>query len=133
MINRQAVMEFLEREGLDEVDEIEYKDSILVYDFFYTYDDDEMEAARDYANENYDSEKGEDEWYEGYFLPYLTDVAADNVKDMLNDLCEKFELEGEFIVYEIEKDSYEQCEFALVIAPKETKFNMDEILEELDL
>jgi hypothetical protein len=133
MINRQAIMEFLEREGLDEVDEIEYKESILVYNFFYTFDDDEMDAAKSYANENYDPEKGEEQWYEEYFLPYLTDVAADNVKDMLDDLCEEFELEGEFIVYEIERESYEQCEFALVVAPRGKQFNMDEILEELDL
>ena len=133
MINRQAVLEFLEREVLDEVDEIEYKDNILVYDFFYTYDDDEVEAAKDYANENYDPDKGEEQWYDEYFLPYLTDLAADNIKDMLDDLCDEFELEGEFIVYEIEKESYEQCEFALVAAPKGVKFNMDEILEELDM
>jgi hypothetical protein len=133
MLNRQAILEFLEREGLNEVDEIEYKNDILVYDFFYAYDEAELEAARDYANENYDESKGEDEWNDEYFLPYLTELAGDNVRDILDDLCEEFDLAGEFVAYEMDRDSYEQCEFVVVVGPEGTQFNLDEILAELDL
>lgn len=133
MLNQKAILEFLEREGLDEVDEIEYKDDVLVYNFFYTFDETEIDAAKDYANENYDEENGEDEWYEEYFLPYLTDIAADNVRDIIDELCEEFGIIGEFVAYEMDRDNYDQCEFVVVLAEEGSSFNIDEIMDELDL
>lgn len=132
-MNKQKILNSLEKEGFKEIDEIEYNEQIKVFDFLYVFDEAELDAAKDYANENYDEANGEDEWYDEFFLPYLVDMASDNVRDTLEDICEEFELSGEFIMYEPDRENYEQMEFILVLAEQDVEFNVDEIIEELEL
>lgn len=127
------MLQYLEKEGFEEVDEIEYKDNIIVYNFFYAFDEAETEAARDYANENCDDAKGEESWTEEFFLPNLTEIAADNVKDVLEEMCSEFEVEGEFAVYELDRNSHDKCEFTIVFGAKNAKFDIEKIMDELQL
>lgn len=132
MLNSKSIINALEKEGFEEVDEIKYKDGILVYNFFYQFDEAETEAAKSYANDNYEEENGEDEWYDEYFLPYLSEVAGDNVRDVLEDICEEINASSEFVAFEMDRDSYDQMEFVAVIAGEGVEFDMDEILGELE-
>lgn len=132
-MNKQKILSSLEKEGFKEIDEIKYKDQIGVFNFLYVFDEAELDAARDYANENYDEAAGEDEWYDEFFLPYLVDMASDNVRDTLEDICEELELSGEFIMYEPDRENFEQMEFILVLADQDVEFDVDEIVEELEL
>jgi hypothetical protein len=133
VINKKLLMEYLKKEGLEEIDEIEYKKDIIAYNFFYAFDKTELEAARDYADENYNEAEGEENWNEEYYLPYLTEIAADNVKDILEDILSEFEVDGDFMVYELDRDSYDKCEFTVIIAEKGTKFDIEKIMDKLEL
>lgn len=132
-MDKQKILNSLEKEGFKEIDEIEYNKQIKVFNFFYVFDEAELDAAKDYANGNYDESNGEDEWYDEFFLPYLVDIASDNVRDTLEDICEDLELSGEFIIYEPDRESYEQMEFILVMADQDVEFDIDEIVEKLEL
>lgn len=127
------MIQYLEKEGLEEVDEIEYKDNIIVYDFFYSFDDAEIEAATEYANENCEDSKGEESWTEEFFLPNLTEMAADNVNDILEEMCNEFEVQGEFAAYELDRNSHEKCEFIIVFGAKGAEFDIEKVMDELQL
>lgn len=133
MLNKKKILEYLENEGLEEIDEIEYNKNIVVYNFFYSFDDAELDAAKEYANENYNEAEGEENWNEEFFLPYLNEMAADNVKDILEDICSELEINGEFMTYELERSRPEKCEFALVFAESGQEFDIEEVMDELDL
>lgn len=133
MVNKKAILDYFEKEGLSEVDQIDYKEGILVYNFFYTFDKAEIDAAKDYANENNPEENGEDEWYEEYFIPYLTEIAGDNVKEIVEEICEEHNLEGEFVAYELDRFAYEQIEFIVVLASEGSEIDIDDVLDNLDL
>jgi hypothetical protein len=133
MLNKQAILEYLKNEGLDEIDEIKYRDNVLVYNLFYSFDDPEKEAAKDYANENHSDEKSEDEWYNEHFLPYLIELATDNVKDILSDLCDEHGMEAEFVVYELDRENYDQLEFIIMFANEGTEIDVDSVLGDLDI
>ncbi|QCX32997.1 NAD(P)H-dependent oxidoreductase [Caloramator sp. E03] len=98
-----------------------------------TNDEAEIDAAKEYANENYNDENGEDEWNEEYYLPYLMDIATDNIRDIVDEICEEFGLIGEFVAYEMDKNSSSRCEFVVVFAKEGIEFDIDDIMEELDL
>lgn len=132
-MDKQKILNSLVKEGYKEIDEIEYNKQIKVFSFFYVFDDAELDAARDYSNENYDEVGGEEEWYDEFFLPYLVDIASDNVRDTLEDICEEMDLAGEFILYEPDRESYEQMEFILIVAEQDVEFDADEIIEKLEL
>ena len=132
-MDSKKILEMLENEGLDEIDQIEYKEGILVYDFFYTYDSEELESAKEFANESTEQGVSEKEWNEKYFLPFLTEIAADNIRDILGDICDELKLQGEFVAYEIDQDSYEQCEFVIVLSEEGKEISIDDIFRELEL
>jgi hypothetical protein len=133
MINKKLILKYLEKQGLEEIDEIEYKKEIVAYNFFYAYDKEELEAARDYADENYNEAEGEENWNEEFYLPYLTEMAADNVRDFLDDIMTDFEVDGDFMVYELDRNSHDKCEFTIIIAEKGTKFDIEKIMDKLEL
>lgn len=133
MLDKNAIIQYLQGEGLEEIDEIEYDDEdVVVLNFFYAFDEAELDAARQFANDNAEEEKTENEWYEEYFLPYLTDMAADNIKDIVDELGEKFDVEGEFVLYEMDRDYHDQCECILVLAKKGKDVDIEQVLEQIE-
>lgn len=86
----------LEVKELQDVEMIKEDDNVAFIKFSYDFDQDEISAARAYANEESGQEEGNSEWYENWYLPYLYDVAKDNIQEIIEEVCEEYELEGEF-------------------------------------
>ena len=131
-LNKQYIVNFLSKNDLSDIAEIQYKKGTIALKFKYYYDDVEMEAATSYANEEGDFKDKKEEWYEEFFLPYLSDISADNVEDIMEECAEKMEIEYEFIGCDISEDAYEFNEFAVVFYGKESEIDTDDILLELD-
>ena len=132
-MNKQYIINFLNKNDLSDIAEIQYKKGTIALKFKYYYDQVEMEAATSYANEEGDFKQEKEEWYEEFFLPYLSDIAADNVEDIMEECAEKMEIEYEFIGCDISEDAYEFNEFAVVFYGKDSNINIDDILIELDI
>ena len=132
-LNKQYIINFLSKNDLSEIVEIQYKKETIALKFKYYYDDVEMEAATSYANDEGDFEEKKEEWYEEFFLPYLSDIAADNVEDIMEECAEKMEIEYEFIGCDISEDAYQFNEFAVVFYGKNSNIDTDDILIELDI
>ena len=131
-LNKQYIVNFLSKNDLSDIAEIQYKKGTIALKFKYYYDDVEIEAATSYANDEGDFKDKKEEWYEEFFLPYLSDIAADNVEDIMEECAENMEIEYEFIGCDISEDEYEFNEFAVVFYGKESNINTDDILLELD-
>jgi len=131
-LNKQYIVNFLSKNDLSDIAEIQYKKGTIALKFKYYYDDVEMEAATSYANDEGDFKDKKEDWYEEFFLPYLSDISADNVEDIMEECAENMEIEYEFIGCDISEDAYEFNEFAVVFYGKESNINTDDILLELD-
>lgn len=92
----EEIVDYLEGNGLTELEVVRSSKEYIAIKFCYDYDKDEAEAARAYSNEEGDSEEGSAEWYENWYLPYLIDIAKDNIQEIVEDICEEFDVEGEF-------------------------------------
>jgi len=132
-LNKQYIINFLNKNDLSDIAEIQYKKGTIALKFKYYYDEVEMQAATSYANEEGDFKQEKEEWYEEFFLPYLSDIAADNVEDIMEDCAEQMEIEYEFIGCDISEDAYEFNEFAVVFYGKDSNIDIDDILIELDI
>ncbi|QGU95689.1 hypothetical protein GOM49_11845 [Clostridium bovifaecis] len=128
-MNKKDVLEFLRENELDDVEEISSKKGLLVVRFFYDFDEDELEAARGYANDESEEDADEESWKEEYYLPYLNDIAADNVGEIIEEVVEEFDISGQYISYDLNEE--ERCEFIGVFSNED--FDIEEVLEELDL
>jgi len=132
-MDKSKIIEKLEQApGVQGVEEIEYKPEFMVVRLFYTYDEDELEAAKDYANSQNDAEDDEDKWYDEYFIPYIIDLAADEMRDTIEEMAESMNLNAEYISYEPDRDD-DSCEFIAVFADDGKEFDIDNVLDSIGL
>ncbi|WP_139905205.1 hypothetical protein [Clostridium thermarum] len=133
MLDKKQIIKFLEDNDLTDVEELEYKDDALVVRFYYDFDSDELASARAYANDECEDEQESDEWYDEFFLTYLNEIAVDNAGEIIEELMEEFELQAQYITYEADKESYDYCEFIAVISEVDKNYNIEDVLDELEL
>lgn len=124
-MNKENIIEFLEENELEDIKEIDYKKDFFVVKFCYYYDEAEIEAAKDFAlsEENY---KDEENWKEEFYIPYLNDIAEDNVRDIIEEISEENDIIGKYI---FNKNIEQGNEFIAVFSKKE--FDIEEILKKI--
>lgn len=131
-MNKKDIKQYLLDNDFSELEEMDYSGAAIVYRAFYDFDEDEIKAAKAYAKDESDYEEDSDEWLKEFFLPYLTDLAIDNVGQCLEEIMEEFEVTAQFISYEIDMHNYSYLEFILAFS-KDEDLDIDEIVEEIGL
>ncbi|MCY6356486.1 hypothetical protein [Clostridium sp. ZS2-4] len=129
-MKERKIIEFLGKNDLSDVEELDYEDGMVVSRFFYDFDEDELSAAKNYASdESGDTEDGE-VWKEEFYIPYLNDIAADNVGEIIEEVIEEFELVAQYVSYGVDEEQ-ERNEFIAVFSKED--FDIEEVLDKLDL
>ncbi|NME65373.1 hypothetical protein HF846_12285 [Clostridium cadaveris] len=131
-MNKEKLISYLEENGIEEIEELKVKNDLVVLRLFYDFDEDEIKAATAYANDE-ESDEESDEWNDEYYLPYLNDVAVDNVGSIIEDSFEEFDIEGQFASYDVDKENSDYCEFIAAFFEKDSDYDLDEIIDELNL
>ncbi|KAJ52158.1 hypothetical protein BD780_002115 [Clostridium tetanomorphum] len=133
-MNRNDIIEYLLNNDISEVEELEYRDKdISVLRFFYDFDEDEINAAKAYADDESGKEREDEEWSREFFIPYLSELAVDIVGEVIEDLMEDLNLEVQFTSYEINEEEPDYVEFIGIFYSKGKEVDIDSILDELQL
>lgn len=128
-MNKEILKSILEKEGLSEIDEISYKKGFYIIDSYYEFDNVEVEAATQYANENYGDDK-DDSWFEEFYSSYLFDIAGDNLEEVIDEICEENSLYADITLCEIERKAMNKVEVIIIFSEKE--FDIEKVLDEID-
>ena len=131
-MKKSEVLNFLSESGLSEVEEIKYKSKILVAKFYYDFDKEEIEAAKAYADEESDYDAESKEWLSEYVLPYLNDLATDNVGEMIEEAMEEFDIEGQYASFDIDLNNYSYNEFIVVFTNQGEEVDLDDVMDDLN-
>lgn len=132
-MDKDKILEFLKGEDIEDIEEIKYKSQVLVLRFYYDFDTDELNAAQAFSNDECDSEPRDDIWYDEFFLPYLDDLAADNIGDIMERCMDDLGLRAQFVVYNVDKEDYEYSEGIAIFYDSDKEFDIDDVLDELKL
>lgn len=132
-MDKKAIIQILEKNQLSQIEEIEYKEGAVVLRFFYDFDEDEIEAARAYSNDESEDEENGDTWYEEFFLPYLYDLAVDNAGEVVEEVMEALDVEAQFVAYEMDEEEYSYNEFIAVFSPRGKAIEIEQVLDELEM
>ncbi|WP_297424410.1 hypothetical protein [Clostridium sp.] len=124
------IINFLEENDLADVEEIKRKGNYVIIKFFYDFDKEELSAAKAYSNEESDFEPESDEWYKEYYIPYLRDIAVDNVEAILEETMEEFELETKYKEFGIENVESGYFKFIAAFSDELTDSEMEDILND---
>lgn len=123
---------FLEENDLSDVEEIKQKDDYVLVKFYYDFDKEELSAAKSYSNEESDFESESDEWYNEYYIPYLKEIAEDNVESIIEDAAEEFELEGKYKELGMESGDVGYLRFMAIFSPEMDEGEMEDILNDYE-
>lgn len=124
------IVNYLEDNGLYEVEELQKTDDAVLIKFYYDFDEDEKSAARSYAKDECDYEEESDEWFSEYYNPYLKDMAIDNVESILEDLSEEFEIECKYKNIVMQNGSNDSVEFIAAICDEMSEADLEDILND---
>ena len=128
-MHTSELIRFLEENELKYIEVMkEDKDGIVVR-AVYEFDGVEVEAAEAYANAEC-SGKNRDEWNYDYFLPYLNEIAVDNVNDILDEYIEDNGGYYQFIAFDVPADNYKENDFIISLSVKEENMNLEDLLLE---
>lgn len=122
-MNLNEINDFLEKNGLNDVEVVKDDGGLIVVRFYYDFDEDEIKTAEKYSKEE-NSEIGS--------ATYLNDLAVDNVGEVIEEIAEEFKINAQFVSYEPNIEE-EYNEFVGIFYTKDKKIDVDEILEELEL
>lgn len=114
-MDSKAAIDFLIENSLSDVDIVKDDGDKIGVVFFYDFDKVELAAASAYANEESDYDQESSEWYSEMFLPYLKDIAVDNVSEILEDLSEELGCEYDMKWDKLESGSYQYMKFYVVL------------------
>ncbi|NFO03484.1 hypothetical protein FDB23_05040 [Clostridium botulinum] len=122
------IIEYLEKNGLSEVEEINITDDYILIKFFYDFDKEEIDAAENYANEDCDFDDDSDEWYNDFYMPYLNDIAMDNIESIIEEAMEDLDIEGKYRQIESETRNLGYVKFISVFTNSDSEVDLDEVL-----
>lgn len=126
------IKSFLEDNDLSDVEEINQEDNYILLKFYYDFDKEELVAAKSYSNEESDFEVESDEWYNEYYIPFLKDVAEDNVESIIEDVAEEFEIEGKYRAIGMETGDLGYLRFIAVFSSEMDEVEMEDILNDYE-
>lgn len=132
-MDKNKIIGILEGNDLSDIEEIEYKDGIFVLRFFYDFDKAELDAAKAFANDESDEEEASEVWTEEYFIPYLMDLAIDNVGESIEEVMEESNISAQYMSYDLTGEDTESCEFIAVFYSEEIEIEIETVLDELKL
>ncbi|MEG0307144.1 MAG: hypothetical protein RSA29_14045 [Clostridium sp.] len=130
-MNKEEIIEILEENGIEDIQEIKKHKGCFIVKFAYEFDDVEVEGARECANEECEEEKEGQTWYEEYFLPYLNDMAIDNINDIIDEISEEYDLDYEMLSFELSEDCCDIMKFLVAFYKEELPIDIDDLILEL--
>ena len=126
----QDIIEFLEDNGVSEVEELRSDNDNMIIKFYYDFDKEELAAARAYANEESDVEEESDEWYRDWYLSYLYDIAKDELDETFEELNEEFNTSSLYKILTNDASNSEYVKFVAIICDEEFNEDLEEQLND---
>ncbi|HDK7137930.1 TPA: hypothetical protein PTV74_001699 [Clostridium botulinum] len=129
-MNKEEIIDYLNDNDIYNIEEIEYNEDVFPIKIYYEFDEEEILAAKTYAEEEDSKENIEDgeEEEDLLYKPYLNDISRDNVEDILEELKEDLDIEAQYICYDDAVDNGVN-EFIVVFYEKGKNVDIDEIIE----
>ncbi|EPY2277417.1 hypothetical protein ACXAT3_002160 [Clostridium sporogenes] len=127
-MNREEIIDYLNDNDIYNIEEIEYNEDVFPIKIYYEFDEEEILAAKAYAEEEASKKNIEDgEEVDDLYKPYLNDISKDNIEDILEDLKEDLDIEAQYICYDDTVDNGVN-EFIVVFYEQGRNIDIDEII-----
>ncbi|WP_312649355.1 hypothetical protein [Proteiniclasticum sp.] len=131
-MNKESIIQYLENNGLTDIDILKDEEGLIVATAYYDFDDDEMEAGRAYAKDQV-VEDDDESVYTDYLMNYLVDLAVDNIGEIMEEFIEEEGIDAQYLTYEMDQDEMESIQVAMLFSKGDFDSDLEDILDELEM
>lgn len=124
------IIKILEENNMSEIEELKNENGIVLLKFFLDFDEDLLNAARSYSNEESDYEEDSAEWFKEYFIPYLYDYGNDEVVDIIEEIVEELDMCGEVMAFQFDSSNYEFMQFMALFTEEDQDLTIEDVAKE---
>ena len=132
-MDKNKIIELLKVKEVTDIEELTYNDEVFVLRFYYDFDENEVKSARAYANDESEEAEDSEGWAAEFFLPYLTDLAIDNVGEYIEEIMEEAEIAAQYMSYDLSADQVDCCEFIAIFHKEDKEIEIETVLDDLKL
>ena len=129
-MKKTEIINILKENQLSEVEELRSQNDMLLVNFYFDFDKDVLEAAKAYANEECEEDSDSDIWMNDFYLPYLYDYANDEVLEVLEDITEELEVEGEMMAVQMNKNTADYVQFMALFTEEDSNLTIEEVVKD---
>ncbi len=131
-MNKDNILEYLEKNGLSDVDILKEDDNLLLVTGYYDYDDAETAASREYAKTQVEEEEDKG-LYDEALMNYLVDMAVDHVGEVMEEIIEEENVDAQYLTYEMDPEDITSLQVAMLFSKGDIDKDLEDILDELEL
>ena len=129
-MENNKIIKILEENDLTEIEELKKENGVFLVKFFLDFDEDVLNAARSYSNEESDYEEESIEWLKEYFIPYLYEYGNDEVVDIIEEIVEELDICGEVMAFQIDSSNYEFIQFMALFTDGDHDLSIEDVAKE---
>ncbi|WP_411168217.1 hypothetical protein ACH36K_13945 [Clostridium sp. MB05] len=124
------IISMLDENLLSDIEELKNEEEMFLVKFLFEFDEDVLNAARSYSNEESDYEEESSEWYTEYFLPYLYEYGNDEVVDIIEEIVEELEISGEVMAFQMDPSNFEGLKFMALFTEEDSDISIEDVAKE---
>lgn len=128
-MNKTEIINILKENQLSEVEELKVEKDMVLVNFYFDFDKDVIEAAKAYANDESGEEQDSESWMNDYYLPYLYDFANDEVLEIIEDITEELDIEGEIMAIQMSKKTADYVQFMALFTEEDSNLTIEEAVK----
>lgn len=124
------IIRILDENFLSEIEELKVEKDLALLKFYFEFDEDVLNAAKSYSNEESDYEENSIEWYKEYLIPYLYEYGNDEVLDVIEEIIEELEIEGEVMAFQMDPSNVESMQFMALFTNGDREISIEDVAKD---
>lgn len=124
------IIGILDENFLSEIEELKVEKDLALLKFYFEFDEDVLNAAKSYSNEESDYEENSIEWYKEYLIPYLYEYGNDEVLDVIEEIIEELEIEGEVMAFQMDPSNVESMQFMALFTTGDREISIEDVAKD---
>ena len=122
------IVKILKENDLSDVEVLKNTEEYILVNFYFDFDKDVEAAAKAYADD--ESTAGSEEWMKEFYLPYLYDYANDEVLEIVEEIIEDLDVEGEMMAFQMNEKTAGYVQFMVLFNEEGYDVAIEEIVKE---
>ena len=124
------IINILKENDLSDVEVLKNEEEYVLVNFYFDFDKDLQDAAKAYANSESNEEEFSIPWYNEYYFPYLYDFANDEVLEVIEQVIETLDVEGEMMAFQMTEKTSDYVHVMALFTEEDSNVVIEDVVRE---